>query len=407
VWVLVEVALFIYLCARGHMAFLSFVSVPDSATYDVVARNLVATGTLIPTHRTLGYPLFLSSTYLIAGDRHGPHLAIAIQLILNVVLGIGCWRLLERVVPACGTALKVFLSSVCVVAGAGMATLLLADSLATFFLFVFLYGLLFWRRWGLAVLGAGCLGLATMMRPTFTYVPVVLPAMMLLAGRFQTKVPWPYLPLFLLAAVIGAGVSTVHHYRTVGYPGPSYVVAWNLQKTLSFALADHEVSEEQYQEHFRDLVAQRHGARDSAISVYENEKLTREVFLEQLRDRPYPIVRQIVKTFLKYLFVPTETLALRLFSHRDQQDVYFRYIRPILAVVWLPIWVLAYWPPWRRRRQESVYYLFVMLLVFYVVGMSAFAPLQGERMRFPVLPFLMPVIACNLFRIHALTRVPR
>jgi hypothetical protein len=407
VWVLVEAALFICLFAQGHMAFRSFVSVPDSATYDVVARNLVATGTLMPTHRTLGYPLFLSSTYLIAGDRHGPHLAIAIQLILNVVLGIGCWRLLQRVVPACGTALTVFLTSVCVVAGIGIATLLLADFLAAFLLFVFLYGLLFWRRWGLALLGAGCLGLATLMRPSFTYLPVVLPAMMLLAGRFQTKVPWSYLPLFLLAAVIGAGVSTVHHYRTVGYPGPSYVVAWNLQKTLSFALADDEVSEEQYQEQFRELVAQRRGAPDRAISVYENEMLTREVFLEQLRDHPYPIMKQIVTTFVKYLFVPTETLPSRLFSRRDQQDVYFRYIRPVLAVVWLPIWVLAYWPPWRRWRQEFPYYLFVMLLVLYVVGISAFAPLQGERMRFPVLPFLVPVIARNLFRIHALTRGPR
>jgi hypothetical protein len=40
--------------------------------------------------------------------------------------------------------------------------------------------------------------------------------------------------------------------------------------------------------------------------------------------------------------------------------------------------------------------MLVTLLLFYIVGITTINPYQGERIRFPVLAFLMPVAAWNL-----------
>ena len=44
------------------------------------------------------------------------------------------------------------------------------------------------------------------------------------------------------------------------------------------------------------------------------------------------------------------------------------------------------------------YYVLVMLLLFYVLGLSTLAPFQGERMRFLVLGLMMPIATWNLVR---------
>jgi hypothetical protein len=48
-----------------------------------------------------------------------------------------------------------------------------------------------------------------------------------------------------------------------------------------------------------------------------------------------------------------------------------------------------------------MYYLLVMMFLLYVVGISAMAPRQGERMRFPVLAFMLPAMVWNVHRMHS------
>src|SRR5262245_27255489 len=95
-----ELLLFFWLCFLGQKAFTEFIWAPDTYRYNHVALQLAETFTLAKSTRTLGYPLFLSLGYLIGGRSHGIYVIVGIQLILNIVFTWGCWRLLQRIIPA-------------------------------------------------------------------------------------------------------------------------------------------------------------------------------------------------------------------------------------------------------------------------------------------------------------------
>ncbi len=66
-------------------------------------------------------------------------------------------------------------------------------------------------------------------------------------------------------------------------------------------------------------------------------------------------------------------------------------VRPIVGLVCLPIWLLALLPA-RHSRPRWGFYLFMLLLWFYMTGITMVNPYQGERIRFPVLMFTLPVV---------------
>lgn len=396
IWTVIELAVFTWLCSFGSSLFFESVSTPDSTEYHVVAQHLAGEGHLIATYRTLGYPFFLSLTYLVAGTTYGPHLAIGIQLILNLVLSAGCWRLVEWCEPAAGTSLKVFTSSVCLLAGAGMSLFLLTDLLATFFFFIFLYGLLFWRKLWLILLSGACLGLAVLTRPTFMLLPLLAPFIMYFGGRVKSRVPLSFFFVMVMAPIIGTGISAIHHYRTVGYLGPSYVVSANIKATLHSALESNKMTRHEYWDQFQLWIEQRSNKPYADVSPSEEEKIAKQILMEEIKAHPRPVLRQLAKTFAKYAFSPIERFwhVPWQISGGNQAD-YLR-ARLVLLPISLPLLLLCYWPPVRRHDQQRAYYLLIMMLLVYTLALSAMSPFQGERMRLPLMPFLLPVMAWNL-----------
>src|SRR5881394_4030882 len=85
-----------WLLTRDRASFLAFVSADDTASYTDVVTHLRLTGQVLPSVRTLGYPLFLALTDLAAGTTHGPRLAIVVQLFLNLVAAGVLWRAMAR-----------------------------------------------------------------------------------------------------------------------------------------------------------------------------------------------------------------------------------------------------------------------------------------------------------------------
>ncbi len=102
-WVLlglfVEVAVFAAACAYGPAGFVEQISGTDSAEYVRVGEHLVQEGTLPPTNRTLGYPLFLAGCFLIGGETYVCHVAVAVQLAVNLAFSVWFWFALPRYAP--------------------------------------------------------------------------------------------------------------------------------------------------------------------------------------------------------------------------------------------------------------------------------------------------------------------
>src|SRR4029453_18785530 len=94
--------------AQGRPAFLDFLSTPDTPGYLRVAEQLAPNFTLVPSHRTLGYPLVLALSRLVGGTNNGYYIVIILQLILNLGFTLGCWRLLWRLAPDSGAGLRAF-----------------------------------------------------------------------------------------------------------------------------------------------------------------------------------------------------------------------------------------------------------------------------------------------------------
>ncbi len=388
----VELLLLLALCFLGDAAFLSFVWWDDSGEYHRAALEL-AGGSLPRTPRTLGYPLFLALAHLLAGPDRGIQLAIALQLLLNLGLTAGCWNLLERLAPEAGAGFRAALTVFLGVAGLGMAVCVLSDFLAAFCFAVFLYGLLFWHTRGLLAFAGAGLALATLVRPTFTLVAVLVPVLASVV-RFCTRpLPLRHALALILWSVGATGASLAYQYGVNGYVGPSAIVTQNLQRVLFFTRDDESVSIEAHVEAFEAEVARRAERPFDDLSWSEQEAYARELLAEHARTHSGAIVALAATSFVKYVFAPVETLVARLTGAVASEELYGRYFRPAIALFCMPVWVLALVPP-RGPTARRAFYLLALLLLAYLAGITALNPQQGERVRFPVLAFL-PIVAWN------------
>lgn len=396
--VIVEFVLLFFLCFFKEETFIEFITVADTRGYDLIARHLIQHGTLIESPRTLGYPLFLSLGYLIGGMTYGKHAVIVMQLLLNLIFTWGCWHLLQQLTPAASMRLKTIVTFVFFWAGMGLALSLIADFLTGFCWGVFLYGLLFWRsRWSVLLSGI-FLALATLTRPTFTFIPFLLPIAGYLVGRCTTKVPWPHLAIYIVCSLIATGISITYQYSYDKYMGPSSIVAKNIGRILYYAYQGKELTKEDY-ERFQEEIARYAGKPYSSISRREEERYAMQLFFEKLRSHPKPLLLALFTTCVKYLFAPIEQSVAKLTMFYVSASVYLTYVRPFLAVACLPIWLLAMSPPVRSRKKKA-YYLFMMIFLLYMVGITVANPWQGERIRFPVLAFMLPVVVWNFQTVY-------
>ena len=357
--------------------------------------------TLTSGQRTLGYPLFLSLCYLIGGRSYGIYVAIATQLVLNIVFTWGCWRLLQRIAPAAGVRLRSIVTLFFFWAGMGMALYLMTDFLASFFFGVFLYGMLFWRSRSSVPLSGTALALATLTRPTFTFIPFLLPLAAYLIGRFTSKVPKNYLIAFMLFSFVATGISIIYQYTSDGYIGPSPVVTQNIERTIYFSLKENQLTESDYIREFEGEIERRAGQPFVTLSRSAQEKYAREMLFEVLVSHPRQIILYLVRNFVKYIFVPVESVVARLTALYMSEQAYLTYVRPVLGLLCLPIWLFSLSPPFGSPKKYKMYYLLVVIFLLYVVGISVMTPLQGERMRFPVLVFMLPVMVWNVHRLHS------
>jgi hypothetical protein len=369
--------------------------------YNRIALQLEETATFTSDQRTLGYPLFLYLGYLIGGRSHGIHVVIATQLVLNIIFTLGCWMLLQRMAPTTGIRLRSIVTLFFFWAGMGMALNLLTDFLASFFFGVFLYGMLFWRSRSSVILSGTSLALATLTRPTFTFVPFLLPVAAYFIGGFTSKVPRNHLIAFMLFSLIATGTSIIHQYTADGYIGPSPALTPNIERTIYFSLKAHQLTESDYIREFEGEIGKRAGQPFTTLTRSALEKYAKEILFEVLVSHPWQIILYLVGNVVKYIFVPVESAAAKLTALHVSGEDYLTYVRPVLAVLCLPIWLFSLSPPLRYPKRYKMYYLLVLMLLLYVVGLSAMAPRQGERMRFPVLAFMLPVMVWNVHRLHS------
>ena len=399
----IEVLLLSWLVSLGHEAFIQFIWTPDTPSYAAIAEELAERLTLTAGSRTLGYPLVLAAGHFIAGHDYAPHMVIVIQLILNLGFTWGCWRLLEQLAPAAGVRLRACATLFFFWAGLGMALYLMTDFMAALFFALFLYGLLFWRsRSGLFMSGASLL-MATLMRPTFTLLPLLLPIAGWLVGRSTSRVPRYYILTLAVCSVSATTLSVTYQYTFAKYLGPAPFLFTPITETLYRAVIQDGVAGVDYSaytEQFKQDIAQRASRPYASLSLGERDDYAKQIFREEMIAHPKEILFTLAESFLKYLFAPVESVASRITQTYTSETAYLLYVRPILGLLCLPVWLFSFSPPLRAPRRYWMYYVLVMMWLVYVVGLSAIGIGQGERYRFAVLVFMLPVTIWNVQALH-------
>lgn len=394
-WLGVSILASIFLCFASDSTIRSIAIQDDSPSYIQVAETIVAEGVVPSTPRSLGYPLFLAAARAVAGPPGFLPLVIGLQLLANCLLAAMSWRLFQRIAPGTPNGVCAVFSSVCFLGGLGIATNVMTDLLATTYFLGFVLCWVFSHRRSTLVVAALCLAAATLLRPSFTYLPALLPAVWWLMRRIPggRRASVLGLVLMVLASVSGTLVSTVHQLRTVGYPGPSHVLSFNLQKTLRYAIHHDGRSQEEFDDAFEHRIESITGLPIARVAPSTREEITKAVFLDAVRRQPTAVGRQVGTTFVKYLACPIEAPVLVAMTwRRGSGGPLPQRVRMVLGGIGLPLWLLALWPPSIRLRGHGAYYWMTMILVVYVVGLSSLAPLQGERMRLPVLPLMLGVV---------------
>ncbi|HKQ97260.1 MAG TPA: hypothetical protein VJV75_05230 [Candidatus Polarisedimenticolia bacterium] len=374
---------------------LALIQAEDTSVYVDATRALIETRRWPATTRTLGYPLFLVPGYLAGGEEDGAILSVALQFLLNLGFTALAWRMLERLAPDTSTGLRVVLTAAFFWASFGLASYLLSDFLAALFFGVFLYGFLFLRS-PRALFGTGlALAAATLTRPTFLLVPLLLPVLALLVDRATLPIGWKEVGLLAGFSLAATALSIAHQVSIDGYRGPSPVLTQNLQHTLYAALDDTSRSPAAARGEFEAEIGRRAGRPFTDLTRGEQERQMTRIFKEQLAAHPAAILKSMARTSIQYVFAPVESVPMRRARQAGDEAAYMTGLRPILTLVCLPFWLLAIVPPAIRPGRRP-FYLLAMLLLLYVVGITAITPMQGERIRLPVLILLLPIMAWNV-----------
>jgi hypothetical protein len=165
---------------------------PDSSTYIAAARDLVNCGEFMQSQgrRTPGYPLFIA----VVGE--APTRIAAMQLVLGIGTSLLMFFIALHMTRRPGVAFVAGLSYSLNLQQLFLEAALLTEPLTTFMLAAMVLALLHALRRlrrgdtavGLAVLTGACGAAATMIRPQFIFLPLLLPLLMVYAA---SGLRWP------------------------------------------------------------------------------------------------------------------------------------------------------------------------------------------------------------------------
>jgi hypothetical protein len=242
-------------------------------------------------------------------------------------------------------------------------------------------------RWDTAVGGlAACCLILT--RPSFSALPVLLLVCALVLRRSAWRIPVAQLIFYIAFSAFGLGVN------------------WHMQSRGASDLQNGYVTD------FAAVVAHKrfHPAGEAteawfyregaAIAGRPWEELTRRErdayalrsLAQHVRRQPLRLAIGWTVTFVKYTFAPLESAVDRLLSILSFD--YPTWLRVSLTALFLPLWLMMLLPPLLDRRFLPYYYAVVALFV-YEVGVSALDSAQGERIRFPLLFVMLPLVIVN------------
>ncbi|MCD6364479.1 MAG: hypothetical protein J7M14_01255 [Planctomycetes bacterium] len=407
---ILEAGLFLVLISRDPEDFRRLVWRPDTETYVSLAKSIVETGRAIPSIRSLGYPLFLSGCMLLGGPVYYPHVAVAVQLELNLVLAAFVWRLLAglewgiRQVTIRAVTLVVF------VAGVGQALFLLSDFLNGVLFGVFFYGLVLKRTWPWALVSGACLLGALITRPTFVLFIPLLPLAVFLAGRVKGGFRRSHVAAIIALAMLGCGINVVQqrvHRDSIRMDGPLGVSRTPLTHHLYYIykLFHRNLKYPEVLESFRQEVAGRAGHPYEQLTRCQREQYACTVTLDDARRHP--------RRYLVHYVVQATRLAgtgfdgpmdlVRVNKENPWRTGYLRFRRAALLPAWGVLWALCLFPPIRRTRRFKAYYLLATGILVYLVLISAML-CAGPRMKYAAMICLAPLGAINAQSVVDATR---
>ena len=309
-WVLlgliVELAVFATLCTFGASGFVEQVSFPDSSEYIRVGKELAQHGTLPPSPRTPGYPLFLSGCFLVGGETYGCHVAIAVQLAVNLAFSVWFWFAVPRYVPQVASTLRGLVTALLFLAGLGLAVFALTDFLAGVLFALFLDGLICKRRWPSVALAGTCLFCATLIRPTFNYFPLLIPLAGYFAGRFSSKLPIRQMGFYLVCGIAAAAVSASFDYRdrndldSSGFPvGHTYYVIRHLFCS--------EMDDQAFAKVYWERLAAECGKPVESATRGERDRAAWKLLLAYMREQPAAIYGHVCQVPGEALLHPVQS----------------------------------------------------------------------------------------------------
>jgi len=189
-----------------------------------------------------------------------------------------------------------------------------------------------------------------------------------------------------------------------GYIGPSAVLAANIENTIYYALKEGEVSRTDYSKEFEREIRIRAGEPYNALSISMQEKYAKQILVNESISHPREMFIFFVKNFLKHIFAPIESVVQKLILLYTSDKIYFTYVRPVLGLMCLAVWLFSLIPPISLENRQLLYYFFTMMFLLYVIGISVITQFQGERIRFPVLAFMLPVMVWNVHHVYGYLR---
>jgi hypothetical protein len=390
---LVELLAFAWLCVHGRESLVRAVTEPDTQSYVDFANSLLhVTDGPNESNRTAGYPLFLALCLLLGGRQWFYHVAIGLQLALNIALTAFFWKFFEQLLGKQHATEALLFTAIFFVGGLGTALQVLSDFQAGFLLAILLCVLLFGRRMWLAFGGGAAAALLVLTRPSFLALPAVLLLCALIVRRTAWRIPATNLAVIVVLSLVGVGLSLGRDYQTRDARRAGFLVFNARAGTCEkFGLGG---AARDPRKVFEDEVGTHAGRPYEELTQTERSKYALLTLLRHVQREPQRFMVGLLRTLAKYTFVPLET-ALAVLSGGLYSSEARSWPRALLFVVFLPVWVLALVPPLRNRTYMPYYYL-SLLFVGWILVPSALVSGQGERLRFPLLIFTLPLAAVNL-----------
>jgi len=390
---LVELLAFAWLCAHGRESFVRAVTEPDTQSYVDFANSLLhVTDGPNESNRTAGYPLFLALCLLLGGRQWFYHVAIGLQLALNIALTAFFWKFLERLLGKLHPTITLLFSGVFFIGGLGTALQVLGDFQAGFLFAILLYVLLFERKAWSTFVGGAAAALLVLTRPSFLALPTVLLLCALLMRRTVWRIPATNLAAIAALSLVGVGLSLARDHQTKDARRTSFLVEH--AGRIAYDKFRLGVREQDDQRVFRDEIGLYAGNVYDELTQTERNKYALLTLLRHVQREPQRFMVGWLRTLAKYTFVPLET-ALAVLTGGLYSSEARSWPRALLFVVFLPVWVLAMIPPLQDRTYLP-HYLLSLLFMAWILGYSALCSGQGERMRFPLLFCMLPIAAVNL-----------